>query len=704
MNELIKSLLSASLSGTLLLLFILGWKPFYQNRFSKRWQYYVWLIVLLRFLFPFSPDTVNVGGLFERFAPAALPYEAPASQDVSVRANANETTQEQSQVQEQGQAQTQMQAQANKDTISTAAVRNRPSLSACLIFAWAAVAFSLFVRKVTLYQSFLQYVRAGSEEVADIRILNLLSDCVEKLRIKTRVELRQNALIASPMMIGFFHPCIVLPAGEPKDKELSHIFAHELIHHQQKDMFYKWLTQTVICLHWFNPFIYLLGKEVNQACELACDEKALSMLCGEERRAYGDTLISFLRADHSYKSALASVTLTEGAKQLKERLGAIMKFKEKTKCTAVISVLAAALLAIGGFSIGVYAAPTKSYIGTDAAKKAALTHARVQESKARYCNSWLEYKNRRPVCYEVEFIVGDIEYEYEIDLYSGAVLKYDTEYHNYSYLQSAGGNGVSGNGADIGQDAAKKAALAHAGVKESDARYCNSWLEYENKRPVYYEVEFVAGNIEYEYEIDMYNGTVLKCDTEYRDYRYSRPVDGAADSGGSAASGGVADIGQAAAKQAAFSHAGISEADVYHLKVERDYDDGWPTYEVEFRCDGMEYEIEIDAATGDVLKYDCDGAAVSVGSGSRGASGGVGISSGTGASGSAADIGQNAAKQAALNHAGLSESQVNRMEVEMDHDDGRLEYQVEFRCGGVEYEYDIDAATGNILKYKRDGD
>ncbi len=87
----------------------------------------------------------------------------------------------------------------------------------------------------------------------------------------------------------------------------------------------------LICVHWFNPFVYLLEKEVNRSCELSCDEKVISVLDGKARREYGDTLIAFLKSDDPCKSSFTFVTLTEGAEQLKERLGAIMKFKKKIK-------------------------------------------------------------------------------------------------------------------------------------------------------------------------------------------------------------------------------------------------------------------------------------------------------------------------------------------------------------------------------------
>lgn len=84
-------------------------------------------------------------------------------------------------------------------------------------------------------------------------------------------------------------------------------------------MFYKWLMQIVVCAHWFNPFVYLLEREVNKSCELSYDEKVLSVIDNKARREYRDTLISFFKSNNLYKNSLASVTLTEGAEQLKER-------------------------------------------------------------------------------------------------------------------------------------------------------------------------------------------------------------------------------------------------------------------------------------------------------------------------------------------------------------------------------------------------
>ena len=343
MNEFIKILLSLSVSGALLLLLILGLKPLYKNKFSKRWQYYIWIVVALRFLLPFTPDTTIVGSLFEKFDTAAITNEIPTSPNVPVPADTGNSKAEP--------------IQTNRE-ITTAAMREPVDKYVCLFFIWSALTLVLFVRKVTVYQGFIQYIKAGNKEVSDIKILNLLSDCEEKLKIKTRVELSCNPLIASPMLIGFFRPRIILPVGELEDKELSYIFVHELIHYKQRDMFYKWLIQIVVCAHWFNPFVYLLEREVNKSCELSCDEIVLSVLDDSAKREYGDTLIFFFKSNNLYKSSLASVTLTEGAEQLKERLGAIMKFRKKSKVVIAITAIFTVAVCVCFFVTGAYAAPS----------------------------------------------------------------------------------------------------------------------------------------------------------------------------------------------------------------------------------------------------------------------------------------------------------------------------------------------------------
>ena len=168
-------------------------------------------------------------------------------------------------------------------------------------------------------------------------------------------------------------------------------------------------------------------------------------------------------------------------------------------------------------------------------------------------------------------------------------------------------------------------------------------------------------------------------------------------------------IGVEAAKSAAFAHAGLDTSQVTMGEVDFDYEDGRMVYELEFYASGAEYEYDIDASTGAVVKFSQEGGRTQTSSsaGSGGASGNVssGAGSGTaqsGAGGTATDIGREDALAAALNHAGVSRDQVYDLEVQRDRDDGRLEYEIEFKTGGWEYEYTISAADGTILDYERD--
>ena len=169
-------------------------------------------------------------------------------------------------------------------------------------------------------------------------------------------------------------------------------------------------------------------------------------------------------------------------------------------------------------------------------------------------------------------------------------------------------------------------------------------------------------------------------------------------------------IGVEAAKSAAFAHAGLDASQVTMGEVDFDYEDGRMVYELEFYASGAEYEYDIDASTGAVVKFSQEGGRTQTGSsaGSGGNSGCVPSGSGGGTAqtgtggGSASDIGREDALAAALNHAGVSQDQVYDLEVKREYDDGRLEYEIEFKTGGWEYEYTISAADGTILDYERD--
>lgn len=253
-------------------------------------------------------------------------------------------------------------------------------------------------------------------------------------------------------------------------------------------------------------------------------------------------------------------------------------------------------------------------------------------------------------------------------------------------------SGSASQSAYIGLEAAKEAALKHAGVSASDATFVEAEYDYDDGRMVY-EVEFHMKGTEYDYEIDAQTGEVVKYKTEQN----------GANTGSSGSTNTSSFIGESAAKQAALSHTGVSESSTKYCNAWLEYDDGRAEcYEVEFMAGNTRYEYKIALTSATVLESERESYG---GSGSSGQSTGQSGSQTSGSSGtSSTDIGAEKAKSIALNHAGVSASQTSEMKVEQDWDDGVLEYEVEFKAGGVEYEYTIHGGTGQILKYESDRD
>jgi len=250
----------------------------------------------------------------------------------------------------------------------------------------------------------------------------------------------------------------------------------------------------------------------------------------------------------------------------------------------------------------------------------------------------------------------------------------------------------------IGKSAAATAAETYAGTLALDSVTTDVDPELD-EFPPHYEVKLKTARGEFEYIVDAFTGQVLSgpkdplasgADANPPSPGTDTPVSPDASAPQTPPSGAQGqDVGQEAAKQAALSHAGLSASDVTDWKVKREWDDGRLEYEIEFWCGTDEYDYTIDGHSCSVLKHELERHP---------------HQDGTHHGGSVSGITLEAAKAAALSHAGLQESQVWDMKAEMDYDDGRLEYEVEFKSGGMEYEYTIDGVTGNILSFERETD
>lgn len=303
-----------------------------------------------------------------------------------------------------------------------------------------------------------------------------------------------------------------------------------------------------------------------------------------------------------------------------------------------------------------------SYIGEAKAKEIALKHAGLDSSKVSWIFAKQDYDHGR-MEYDVEFLAGNKEYDYEIDAATGTIIGFDYDIEWYM----PGSGAVSQSSNDIGAEKAKSIALKHAGVAASDAAFIYAKPDYENGLRVY-DVEFFSGNKEYDYEIDAATGNIVSFDQDIEWYYQAQAN---------------TDIGAEEAKSIALKRAGVAAADTVFINTELDYDDGMRVYEVEFFSGNKEYDYEIDAASGAILSFDFD------------------VEWYTVTSKSSDYIGEAKAKKIVEQTAGTTGVYT---EFKLEVDDGRVVYEGEMRNGWVEYEFEIDALTGTILDWDVDWD
>ncbi|EGG90973.1 hypothetical protein HMPREF0491_02495 [Lachnospiraceae oral taxon 107 str. F0167] len=281
-----------------------------------------------------------------------------------------------------------------------------------------------------------------------------------------------------------------------------------------------------------------------------------------------------------------------------------------------------------------------------------------------------------------------------------------------------------GDKKQIGVEAAKQIAFAHAKVALKDVTFIKAELDTEDGRAVY-EVEFYSGNVEYDYDIDALSGEIISNDFDIEDYsipaqsaaapqqtEVSQQTAAAPAPTAPAANTPSRDIGIERAKQIALSHAGLSQGSVSFVKAELDHEDGVKVYDIEFYSGNVEYDYEINAATGAIISVDRDIENYSIPTAAPAPAPTPAPTAAPTPTPTAAPaptqpaapstISADRAKQIALSHAGVGGASFTK--VELDTDDGVAVYEIEFKVDNVEYDYEINAVSGAIISSKSEVD
>lgn len=305
--------LSASFAAGALILLTALVRRFAGNRLPRRMYIALWDIAVLRLLIPVGLPRAD-GALAAYVQTTALNQSLQAE---TVTADMVE-------------------AQALSGTAETG-FQLSETVRAALPVIWAAVALGLALYFIAAY---VRSTRAFAQSLPDDD-----PRCAAFLQAhptRRRVQIRVSGRIASPLSYGLLHPVILLPKGMNRDG-LPFVLEHEMMHIRALDAWRKLLVLTALCLHWFDPTVFLLFLLVNRDMELLCDERVLSRRATSSKRAYALTLLE-MEAARSAAPTMSCFRMTG----IEERILAMKNVKKNTPLTRLV---AASLVAASCFAM-----------------------------------------------------------------------------------------------------------------------------------------------------------------------------------------------------------------------------------------------------------------------------------------------------------------------------------------------------------------
>lgn len=174
-----------------------------------------------------------------------------------------------------------------------------------------------------------------------------------------KVEIRQSDKINSALTYGLFRPVVLLPkiTDWEDERKINYILTHEYVHIRKFDIVYKWLFAAVVCIHWFNPFVWIMYLLANRDIELACDETVVQKLGLNARASYACMLIEM--QERKGRSVLLANCFSKNA--FEERTVSIMKTKKVTFSGVV------AAFVVGLCTVSVFATNSVSSTAVEAA-------------------------------------------------------------------------------------------------------------------------------------------------------------------------------------------------------------------------------------------------------------------------------------------------------------------------------------------------
>lgn len=309
------SLLQMSFLGTVIILLIVVLRAVLINRLPKKTFLILWWIALIRLLVPFSIKSVtSIYSLLQSIYSDINPVRtAQTTTFLPIHGNMPEIA----------------------NGLSEAMVQRTESIS-ILSVIWLAgllLCFGFFA---------VSYIKCYREFRFSLPVENdILEAWKEKHPLKRSLSIRQTETIAAPLSYGVIRPVILMPKNTEWKNiyQLRYVLEHEYVHIRRLDMLTKLIMIAAVCIHWFNPLVWVMYILFNRDLELSCDETVVRRFGMDIKSVYATALISM----EEKKSGLTPLCNSFSKNAIEERIRAIMKIKKTSKFAVMLS----AVLVIG---------------------------------------------------------------------------------------------------------------------------------------------------------------------------------------------------------------------------------------------------------------------------------------------------------------------------------------------------------------------
>lgn len=329
LKDLFLSVFEISLSVGLAAFALILLAPFLNRRYAAKWKYWIWIFFALRLMIPFK-GTESFVGLLTRVSGQNASAEAGNADTAPIG-----VTLPRGVVLE-------IPEQMTVPIVAGSGDEPIAGMTALDIVAliWLAGSSVIIFFNLFSYLNYMGGIRKRGIPINDSDILCKLQELKEELHIRNKLSVLRYSGAASPMIIGFARPVLVLPEETYRPEDLTFILKHELVHLKRRDVYVKLLLMASKAIHWFNPVIWMMQKEAVVDMELSCDERVVEDTNYVVRKAYTETLFSTLNRACARKTYFS--TQFYGGKQVMKKrfLNILMKPRKKNG----LSVLACAVI------------------------------------------------------------------------------------------------------------------------------------------------------------------------------------------------------------------------------------------------------------------------------------------------------------------------------------------------------------------------